>query len=92
MEISKWKLIKLLWKIYGVYNQIKEVGMDFFKSKKSWVAITSILSTILVNFIGLPPELVGKIIEAIMAIASAYLIGQGVADAGKEKAKVEKNN
>lgn len=58
------------------------------------VALLASLATIpLVKFLGLPPEeaqkLALEVSTHLTALASAYLIGQGIADHGKEKARVE---
>ena len=58
-----------------------------FKSKKFIAAIAGVIVAIFGNFgIDIPPD---ELI-AIMSPIIAYIVGQGVADQGKEKAKVEK--
>jgi len=60
--------------------------MDLIKSKKFQVAIIGVVVMLLGEFgLDIDPE-------ALLAIVSpliAYIIGQGVADHGKEKAKIE---
>ena len=67
----------------AIVNTIKEM----FVSKKfvASVAATVVAATAKVG-LDLPVEEVGAIIAPLIA----YILGQGWADAGKEKAKIEK--
>lgn len=58
---------------------------DLLRSKKARMALLGLLATVAVRY-GLDPEL----IEEVAGIFIAYLLGQGVADAGKERAIVER--
>ena len=55
----------------------------FLKSKKFWAAIIVVVGALLKQFAGidLPTEAFGGVI--------AYIVGQGIADAGKNKKPVE---
>lgn len=61
--------------------------MSFFKSKKFWATVTAIAVAIGSNYLGLDESTVTNVVQVI----SVYVIGQGVADAGKEKARIERN-
>ena len=58
-----------------------------WKSKKV-VVLTVGISLLIAKAIF--PDLAEMNTAELVALISAYLIGQGVADAGKEKAKIEK--
>lgn len=69
---------------------MKKVFVDLLTSKK-FVALLAGLVTIIVNAVfGL--QLREDVVLSITAMVSAYLVGQGVADAGKERAKIEMDN
>tara|TARA_Y100000310_G_scaffold292484_1_gene321259 strand:- start:573 stop:782 length:210 start_codon:yes stop_codon:yes gene_type:complete len=55
-------------------------------SKKLWVAIGAALVVLMKDYFGLDEPTA----EKLVALSMAYIVGQGVADLGKEKAKVEK--
>jgi len=57
------------------------------KSRKLWVLIGCVL---LIIGKALVPELADLNTTELMGVAGTYLLGQGIADHGKEKAKVEK--
>jgi uncharacterized membrane protein (DUF441 family) len=63
--------------------------MDIFKSKKFQALIAGIIITITADY-GL--ELDQQTIYAIVGLFAAYMTGQGIADVGKEKAKIEAQN
>ena len=57
------------------------------KSKKFWTAFSSVLVALAGHFgLDLDPSEITAILSPIMA----YIVGQGVADLGKERAKIEK--
>ncbi len=61
--------------------------MKFYQSKKFWATITGVAVAVGTNYLGLDEETITNIIQVL----SVYVIGQGIADAGKEKARVERN-
>ena len=54
------------------------------RSKKLWATVVGILGVILSTTLGLPRETVAE----ITGLLASYLIGQGIADHGKEAAKI----
>lgn len=62
--------------------------MDFYKSKKFWVLIGGIALLIGKT---VSPELAEMDTTELMGVIASYLVGQGIADFGKERAKVEGN-
>ena len=58
--------------------------MDIFKSKKFWVLVTGLAALLLNHYADVAPELT----EEMAAMVIAYVLGQGIADHGKEKEKV----
>lgn len=54
--------------------------MQKWMSRKLFVAVGGVLATVLVQ-VGLPEEIASRITDAVVWIASAYLGGQGLADA-----------
>lgn len=62
--------------------------MQILKSKKFQVFIASVIMLVLTQLAGLDEAAAANMKEGIMALAGTYLIGQGVADHGKEAAKV----
>lgn len=61
-----------------------------FKSKKFQVFILGSGMVFLTQVIGLGEATANSIRDALVKMAGAYLIGQGVADHGKEAAKEQK--
>jgi len=59
---------------------------DIFKSKKFWVAVVGAIAEVLFVQFDFPTEST----ITIGGIIIAYIFGQGIADHGKEKAKIEK--
>ncbi len=59
---------------------------DVLKSKKFLVFISGVLTVVFKDVLELDPEQVNALVKIIMA----YCLGQGVADLGKEQAKIEK--
>jgi len=62
------------------------MNLDGLKSKKLWVLIGATL--LLIGKV-LFPELADLDTTQLMGLAASYLVGQGIADHGKEKAKIE---
>ena len=62
--------------------------MDLIRSKKFQAALVALLVTIAVHYI---PGLAEVPLEAVLTPFVAYILGQGLADLGKERAKVEKD-
>ena len=54
--------------------------MDKFKSRKFWVLIGTMALLAVSGPLGIPAALLGKAI----VLASAYVIGQGIADHGRK--------
>ena len=59
---------------------------QIFNSKKFWYAVVGILTTIFSEKLGLEPDQV----EGIIISIGALILGQGFADFGKEKEKLNK--
>lgn len=59
---------------------------DLFRSKKAIATIVGLLAPILLNVFGL--DLSTEEVTAFVGLIAAYVVGQGVADHGKEKEKV----
>lgn len=66
-----------------MWDKVKESGL--LKSKKFWMSLLGLVSVVLNHLFGMDEQ--GLL--AIGGIVMAYLLGQGLADLGKEKAKVE---
>lgn len=67
---------------------------DLFESKKFRVLVGSAIATILVKVAGhqgyaLDAATAGELSNLLVGLASAYLLGQGIADYGKAKAEAE---
>lgn len=66
---------------------------DLFSRKKFLVSLTGVLAEVFVfAFSGLPEETAATLGGYIVAIVSSYVLGQGIADHGKERAKIEAQN
>lgn len=70
---------------------MKEILGDALKSKKFKGKLVAIAAAFLATKLGLPEEQLSDLLMAITGIAGSYFLGQGAADFGKEKAKVEAN-
>lgn len=78
-------------------SAIKELAVGLLASKKFAALVVGLLASLvqipLIRWAKLPEEqamsIAGSVSTKIVAAVSAYLIGQGLADQGKEKAKVE---
>ena len=67
--------------------------MQIFKSKKFWVTIGSLVSILLITFTNVAEETITIIVDlCITLLGMAFNIGQGIADNGKEKAKIDKDS
>ena len=62
---------------------------DVFTSKKFWYAVAGVIAVIIVSKLNLPAETVQDAVYTVSAIIVALITGQGLADLGKEKAKIE---
>ena len=60
--------------------------MEIFKSKKFWAAIVGEIAMVVSEFTGMSVEA----IVGMLTVIVSYIIGQGIADNGKEKAKIDK--
>ena len=71
-----------------MFNILKKL----MQSKKSSMAVLGVAVEMALAFffVADDPELKLKVMELVAYIFSAYILGQGVADMGKEKSKVEK--
>lgn len=58
---------------------------DLLKSKKFQAAVIGVVVVVAKHFV---PELPEDAVVQVLAVLIAYIIGQGVADAGKEAAKI----
>jgi hypothetical protein len=65
-----------------MWNLIKEL----FSSKKFVVMLAAALFAV-ANKVGL--NVSEDLVNQIVGLAAAFIVGQGIADAGKEKAKIE---
>lgn len=63
--------------------------MDALSSKKAWALAIGLASSFLAVNLGLDQAVVEKLIEAIVILVSSYMVGQGIADHGKEAEKVK---
>jgi len=60
--------------------------MAIIKSKKFWISVGGVVAVVASHFFGVDETTV----KEIVAIIVAYVLGQGIADLGKEKAKLIK--
>lgn len=68
---------------------LKKMLMGLAGSKKFGIMIVGILSTLMVHKLGFDEAMATEVSTQIVGLAAAALVGQGVADLGKEKAKIE---
>lgn len=73
---------------------MKEALAGLFGSKKALAAMAGTVAATLVTVAGkqgwaLDPAAAESLVKVILGLVGAYVLGQGVADWGKEKAKVE---
>jgi uncharacterized membrane protein YvlD (DUF360 family) len=67
----------ILWKFKGAIQ--KGLKMGIFKSKKFWAALVGAVVVSIAKQLGIDDATAAKIAAMIVA----YIIGQGIADAGK---------
>jgi hypothetical protein len=85
--------LQLLYKLNQLYNLWSKLPMrDFFTSKKALALILGVITTVLINVLGLPEADAAKITEAIQILFGAYFVGQGIADVGKGKEQAKNGN
>ena len=65
---------------------MKQAFKDMFASKKLLVAITAVLVSVGAK-VGL--NVGNDVLLPVVVLVASYIVGQGIADAGKEKAKIE---
>ncbi len=65
---------------------MKQAFRDMFASKKFLVALTAVLVAIGAK-VGL--NVGNDVLLPVVALVASYIVGQGIADSGKEKAKVD---
>lgn len=51
-----------------------------FKSSKFWVALMGVLSTVLVQGLGMEAETASAVTKAILVLAGAYIFGTAIED------------
>ena len=73
---------------------MKEALLGLFGSKKALMALGGSAAATLVTIAGkygvmLDPAGAEKLVLVILGIVSAYVLGQGIADRGKEAAKIQ---
>lgn len=81
------KKMQLAYRLYELYNIWKELGMEFLKSKKALALLIGIITTVLINIVGLSESQAAEITQAIQVLLGSYMVGQGIADVGKGKAQ-----
>jgi len=64
-----------------------EVIKELFKSKKFVASLVGVIVVVVDKTVGL--QLPEDTVTQVVALLAAYVVGQGLADHGKEKAKVE---
>lgn len=65
---------------------MKDFLSDVFTSKKAMAALATLL-VIILQALGLP--ITEDMMNQVLFIAGSYIVGQGIADHGKEAAKVQ---
>ena len=65
---------------------MKQAFKDMCASKKFLVAITAVLVSVGAK-VGL--NVGNDVLLPVVVLVASYIVGQGIADAGKEKAKIE---
>lgn len=80
-KIGKVATLRLLYNIYSVYKQFKEVGMkNLLASKKALATIIGILTVLLVNILGMSQEQAAAITDAIIKLTGILVGGQSLVD------------
>lgn len=62
------------------------MNFNALKSKKLWVTVIGGAFVTIGNAVGLPVDT----LQSVVGIIAAYVVGQGLADFGKERAKIER--
>lgn len=76
----------------AIYNEVFNTPKSMrsiFTSKKFWYAIAGLLAMILAPHIGIPEDILKETLGSIALIVTSLIIGQGLADFGKEKEKLK---
>lgn len=73
---------------------MKEALKGLFSSKKALAGMAGVAATALILVAqklgyGLDPDATKLLVGSVLGLAGLYIVGQGAADMGKEKAKVE---
>lgn len=73
---------------------MKEALVGLFSSKKALAGMAGTAATALILLAqkagyGLDPEATKLLVQSVLGLAGLYILGQGAADWGKEKTKVE---
>ena len=69
---------------------MRQAIAEMAKSKKAITAFTTVIVTVVAKLFGLEIS-TDELIPILMPLL-AYIVGQGIADTGKERAKVEANS
>lgn len=77
------KKVGTAWKLYSIWRSI---DMGKLKSKKFWVTIATGVVTVFAESLGVKPDHV----QWLVGLVGAYLLGQGIADHGKEAEKAKR--
>ena len=73
----------------AVKAALKHLGLSLARSKKFAALLAGLGATLAVNHLGLDPAVAEDLSTKVVGLVMAYLLGQGVADHGKEKAIIE---
>jgi hypothetical protein len=63
--------------------------VEMMNSKKAIAMVTGMVAAFLSTKIGLDPEVTVTLLQALAGIIGSYIIGQGIADHGKEAEKIK---
>ena len=78
---DKLKLYYTLWRMYRRRQEM----FGIFKSKKFWAMVVGAVVVTAGTQLGLSQDQA----VALAAVITGYIVGQGIADSGKERAKIE---
>lgn len=67
-----------------------EVVKGLLGSKKFVVTMIGVIVSIAIH-LGLDPEVAKELVPDVVKIVVGFVVGQGIADFGKERAKIEAN-
>ncbi len=76
----------------AIYNEVFNTHKNMksiFTSKKFWYAIAGLIAMILAPHVGIPEDVLKETLGSIALIVTSLIIGQGLADFGKEKEKLK---